>query len=196
MMLDFPLPQCWSNLGLPCQSCNPYQSIVLIVNSQTQFIGPRVPIKLFYKHLRTIRMDEIKEPRKSEKKKTTSKKKKDTSSKKDDTILPEINFLERFAQATANDETWKSLGQNFIWISDPIEIYIIAEVSDREKNSQDFVVMTPQGERRRCKISEIFPINPPSFSLCDDLAGLYHLSDYAILHTLRSRYERNKIYVF
>jgi myosin heavy subunit len=126
------------------------------------------------------------------KKKTSDKKKKD----KKDNVSSEVSFLEHFAEATTNDDTWKTQGQNFIWITDPKEVYVVAEVTDREKNSLDFIVTTQFGESQRCRIADIFPLNPPSYNYAEDVSGLYHLSTFAIHHVLKMRYEKLQLYTY
>lgn len=51
----------------------------------------------------------------SESKSPKEEKPKEKKSKKSEKT-PEIDFLQRFASATQDDETWRTEGQNFIWI--------------------------------------------------------------------------------
>lgn len=104
------------------------------------------------------RKEKRREKKESKPKSDEKKEKKSKSSKTDDTKekkskkvekTPEIDFLQRFAEATLNDETWRTQGQNFIWIPDLKNAMEIAEVVDRDKNSKEFVVQLQNGEKRK-----------------------------------------------
>eukprot|EP01080_Neovahlkampfia_damariscottae_P011014 gene11014-3720_t len=108
----------------------------------------------------------------------------------------EMSFLDKFYQARESEETWKTGGQNYIWVEDKKEGCTIGEVISRNSETNEFEVLTQNGEKQNVPIALIFPMNGPDFDLCEDMSSLYHLNNYTILQNIKSRYEKNLIYTF
>uniref|UniRef100_A0A915A8A2 Myosin N-terminal SH3-like domain-containing protein n=2 Tax=Parascaris TaxID=6254 RepID=A0A915A8A2_PARUN len=80
-----------------------------------------------------------------------------------------------------------------VWISDPQEGFIAAEIKSTKGDT--IVVVTNKGAEKIMKKDDVQQMNPPKFEKTEDMANLTFLNDASVLHNLRQRYYSMMIYV-
>ncbi|XP_060681201.1 myosin-7B-like [Hemiscyllium ocellatum] len=85
-------------------------------------------------------------------------------------------------------------GKKKVWVPDKKEVYIEAEI--KERNSGKIIVETIAGQVMTLKEGDAQEMNPPKFSLAEDMAMLTHLNEASVLHNLRQRYANWLIYTY
>uniref|UniRef100_A0A0M3ITC2 Myosin N-terminal SH3-like domain-containing protein n=1 Tax=Ascaris lumbricoides TaxID=6252 RepID=A0A0M3ITC2_ASCLU len=80
-----------------------------------------------------------------------------------------------------------------VWISDPHEGFIAAEIKSTKGDT--IVVVTSKGAEKTMKKDDVQQMNPPKFEKTEDMANLTFLNDASVLHNLRQRYYSMMIYV-
>ena len=83
--------------------------------------------------------------------------------------------------------------KQYLWVAVAKDEYTTAEVIT--ENSAKFIVRTPKGDEVEIEKDKADFVNPPKFDGVEDCAELSYLSEAAVLHNLRKRYEADIIYV-
>ncbi|KAF8560908.1 hypothetical protein P879_09778, partial [Paragonimus westermani] len=84
--------------------------------------------------------------------------------------------------------------KNVTWVEDEKEGYVLADVV--ETTGDVIVVRLKDGAEKKIKKDDAQQVNPPKFSLIEDMANLTHLNDASVLENLRARYYRQLIYTY
>uniref|UniRef100_UPI00358F2AC5 myosin-16-like isoform X1 n=2 Tax=Myxine glutinosa TaxID=7769 RepID=UPI00358F2AC5 len=80
------------------------------------------------------------------------------------------------------------------WIKDVQEGFIQADIVQDKGNT--VMVKSSKGTTVTVKRAEAFEMNPPKFEQADDMANLTFLNEAAVLHNLRQRYVKMRIYTY
>jgi len=85
-------------------------------------------------------------------------------------------------------------GQKSVFVPCPKEGYIRGEITGTK--GDDVMVKTAKGEDKTYKKDVCQPRNPPKFEKMEDMANMSYLSESAVLHNLRERYQSTLIYTY
>jgi len=80
------------------------------------------------------------------------------------------------------------------WIPDHKEGYIKATITATK--GEEVSVTTENNEDKTVKKDQIQSMNPPKFSMIDDMANMTHLNEASVLANLRDRYRKGYIYTY
>ena len=81
----------------------------------------------------------------------------------------------------------------FVWIQTSKDKYTTGEVTGEQGGK--VIARSQEGEEYAIDKNNVDYLNPPKFDGAEDCAELSHLSEAAVLHNLRKRYNQNIIYV-
>jgi len=82
----------------------------------------------------------------------------------------------------------------FIWVALDKDKYTTAEI--QSESGANWKVLTQGGDEKTVKVDKDMYINPPKFDGTEDCAELGYLSEAAVLHNLRKRYDSDIIYTY
>jgi len=103
-------------------------------------------------------------------------------------------FFGKLLDARTDSNAWKSLGGNFMWVPDEEEGFVIGEIINRD--GEEVEIQTETGQKRKVKIADVHPMNPPNLNGVNDMARLSHLNEPSVLANLRERYSKDNIYTY
>ena len=81
----------------------------------------------------------------------------------------------------------------WVWVTVGKDKYTSGEVL--KQDAKKITARTPEGDELSIDVEKAEWMNPPKFDGVEDCAELSHLSEAAVLHNLRKRYESDIIYV-
>ncbi|KAL0486265.1 myosin heavy chain [Acrasis kona] len=103
-------------------------------------------------------------------------------------------FYGKLLDARNDSSAWKSMGANYMWVPDDEEGYVVGEILSRE--GEDAEIQTESGQKRKVKLVDVHPMNPPNLNGVNDMARLSHLNEPSVLANLRERYSKDNIYTY
>ncbi|VDK34666.1 unnamed protein product, partial [Dibothriocephalus latus] len=80
------------------------------------------------------------------------------------------------------------------WVEDEKEGFVMADVE--ETSGDNVTVRLKDGTTKTIKKDAIQQVNPPKFTMIEDMADLTFLNDASVLENLRARYYKNLIYTY
>lgn len=80
------------------------------------------------------------------------------------------------------------------WVEDEKEGYVLADVI--ETSGDTVTVKLKDGNTKQIKKDNMQLVNPPKFTMAEDMADLTHLNDASVLENLRARYYKQLIYTY
>jgi myosin heavy chain 6/7 len=80
------------------------------------------------------------------------------------------------------------------WVHDHKEGYIKATITATQ--GEQVTVKTINNEEKTVKKDAVQSMNPPKFSMIDDMANMTHLNEASVLANLRDRYRKGYIYTY
>ncbi|CAJ0592060.1 unnamed protein product [Cylicocyclus nassatus] len=107
---------------------------------------------------------------------------------------PSWPFLRQSQEQLLAATTKKFDSKKNIWIADPEEGFIAAEI--KSSKGDNLTVVTSKGNEKTIKKDEAQQMNPPKFEKTEDMANLTFLNDASVLHNLRQRYFSMMIYTY
>ncbi|XP_066277717.1 myosin-7-like isoform X1 [Branchiostoma lanceolatum] len=81
-----------------------------------------------------------------------------------------------------------------LFVPEKTEVWVEGEI--RATKGDMVTVETVTKQTVTVKKDNTHPVNPPKFSLCDDMANLTYLHDASVLHNMRERYNHKLIYTY
>jgi myosin protein heavy chain len=107
---------------------------------------------------------------------------------------PGWQYLKQDMAKALADQTKKYDSKKNVWISDPEEGYIAAEIKSAKGDM--VTVVTLKGDEKTVKKDEAQQMNPPKYEKAEDMANLTFLNDASVLNNLRQRYYSMMIYTY
>ncbi|VDD74731.1 unnamed protein product [Mesocestoides corti] len=80
------------------------------------------------------------------------------------------------------------------WVEDEKEGYVMADIV--ETSGDTVTVRLKDGTTKQIKKDDIQQVNPPKFTMTEDMADLTYLNDASVLENLRARYYHKLIYTY
>ncbi|CAB3397331.1 unnamed protein product [Caenorhabditis bovis] len=105
---------------------------------------------------------------------------------------PGWQYLRQSAEQLLAATTKKFDSKKNVWIADPEEGFIAAEIKSTKGDT--ITVVTSKGAEKTLKKDDAQQMNPPKYEKTEDMANLTFLNDASVLHNLRQRYYSMMIY--
>ncbi|KAG0178217.1 hypothetical protein DFQ29_003789 [Apophysomyces sp. BC1021] len=90
-------------------------------------------------------------------------------------------------QAKFNEKKW-------VWVEDGQGAYAAARIVNEMDGEVEVELET--GLTQTVSVNKIYPMNPPKFSIVEDMAELTHLNEPSVIHNLSVRHRANHIYTY
>lgn len=108
---------------------------------------------------------------------------------------PDFEFLGVDRKALLKEAEQGSFDSKSVaWVEDEKEGYVMADIVE---TSGDIVtVKLKDGNTKQIKKDDLQQVNPPKFTMAEDMADLTYLNDASVLENLRARYYHKLIYTY
>jgi len=107
---------------------------------------------------------------------------------------PGWQYLRQKMEDALKDQTKPYDSKKNVWIADPDEGYIAAEI--KATKGDMVTVVTAKGNESTLKKDAVQEMNPPKYEKTEDMANLTFLNDASVLNNLRQRYFVMMIYTY
>ena len=107
---------------------------------------------------------------------------------------PGWQYLRQKMEDALKDQTKPYDSKKNVWIADPDEGYIAAEI--KATKGDMVTVVTAKGNESTLKKDAVQEMNPPKYEKTEDMANLTFLNDASVLNNLRQRYFIMMIYTY
>lgn len=85
--------------------------------------------------------------------------------------------------------------KEMVWVPDSEKGFVASWVIGRDDANETRTCMGEDDKTRTVSIDDVARMNPPQFERVEDIANLTHLNEPSVVHNLRTRYQKDQIYV-